>query len=103
MDHTSSPKSQGVASALLLDQDLKHLERVLGRSLAGDLGGPVLPPAYWRQRLGSIVRAAHLSPTQLQTVHRLYMRIDGFEAAQAKPADSAPEQASSIQTPQRTA
>ncbi|SPB15987.1 hypothetical protein NOV72_03186 [Caballeronia novacaledonica] len=81
MDPLPDIKPQGAFSALLADQDLTHLELVLRRSLACDLGGPLLPPSYWRERLASIMRQSHLSHTQIQTVHRLYLHIDAFEAA----------------------
>ncbi|VXB72757.1 conserved hypothetical protein [Burkholderia sp. 8Y] len=83
MDPISDLKLQGAFSALLADQDLAHLQKVLRRSLSCDLGGPLLPPSYWRGRLAVITRQAHLSPTQIQTVHRLYLYIDAFEAASA--------------------
>ncbi|CAH2797183.1 MAG: hypothetical protein CBHOC_3325 [uncultured Caballeronia sp.] len=82
MDHFPDTKPQGAFSALLADQDLTHLELVLRRSLSCDLGGPLLPPSYWRERLASIMRQSHLSShTQIQTVHRLYLHIDALEAA----------------------
>ncbi len=84
MDPTSNIKPQGAFSALLADQDLAHLQKVLGRSLSCDFGGPLLPPSYWRGRLAAITRQAHLSHTQIQAVHRLYLVIDAFEAASAK-------------------
>ncbi|MDR5756464.1 hypothetical protein [Caballeronia sp. LZ035] len=80
MDPIPDSKPQGAFSALLADQDLTHLEKVLRRSLSSDLGGPLLPPSYWRERLASITRQSHLSHTQIQTVHRLYLHIDAFEA-----------------------
>ncbi|MDR5854025.1 hypothetical protein P9239_13930 [Caballeronia sp. LZ062] len=85
IDPISDLKLQGAFSALLADQDLAHLQKVLRRSLSCDLGGPLLPPSYWRGRIAAITRQAHLSPTQIQTVHRLYLYIDAFEAASATP------------------
>ena len=81
MDPFPDTKPQGAFSALLADQDLMHLELVLRRSLSCDLGGPLLPPSYWRERLVSITRRSHLTHTQIQTVHRLFLHIDAFEAA----------------------
>ncbi|WP_250492047.1 hypothetical protein [Caballeronia sp. GAWG1-1] len=81
MDPNPDTKPQGAFSALLADQDLTHLERVLRQSLSRDAGGYALPPSYWRERLAAITRQAHLSHTQLQTVHRLYLYVDRFEAA----------------------
>lgn len=80
MDHPH-PKPQGAFSALLADKDLAHLELVLRLSLACDSGGPLLlPPSYWRERLAVITRASHLSHTQIQAVHRLYLQVEAFEA-----------------------
>jgi hypothetical protein len=80
MDH-AHPKPQGAFSALLADKDLAHLELVLRLSLACDSGGPLqLPPSYWRERLAVITRASHLSHTQIQAVHRLYLQVEAFEA-----------------------
>ncbi|MDR5811266.1 hypothetical protein [Caballeronia sp. LZ019] len=81
MDSIPHMKPHGAFSALLADQDLAHLQRVMRRSLSCDLGGPLLPLSYWRDRLAAITRRTHLSPTQVQTVHRLYLYIDVFEAA----------------------
>jgi hypothetical protein len=81
MEQFTDMKPQGAFSALLADQDLNHLELVLRRSLFDDLTGPVLSPAYWRERLALVARNSHLSHTQIQTVHRLYLQIDAYEAA----------------------
>src|ERR1700722_17076305 len=81
MEQFTDIKPQGAFSALLADQDLNHLELVLRRSLFDDLTGPVLSPAYWRERLALVARNSHLSHTQIQTVHRLYLQIDAYEAA----------------------
>lgn len=102
MDHIPDIKPQGAFSALLADQDLTHLERVLRRSLSCDLGGPLLPPSYWRERLAAITRRSHLSHTQLQTVHRLYLHLDAFEAnsrAAAADDDDAPIAAAGGEAP----
>jgi len=88
MDPIFDTKPQGAFAALLADQDLAHLQKVLRRSLSCDLGGPLLPPSYWRERLGAITRQSHLSHTQIQTVHRLYLYIDAFEAAAAMPEET---------------
>jgi hypothetical protein len=81
MEQFTDIKPQGAFSALLADQDLSHLELVLRRSLFDELSGPVLSPAYWRERLALVARNSHLSHTQIQTVHRLYLQIDAYEAA----------------------
>ena len=82
-------KPRGAFSALLADQDLTHLERVLRRSLSCDLGGPLLPLSYWRERLASVTRQSHLSVTQIQIVDRLYRYIDEFEAEAREPSADA--------------
>ncbi|AME24227.1 MAG: hypothetical protein M3O74_06350 [Pseudomonadota bacterium] len=80
MNLMSDTKPQGAFSAMLADQELSHLELVLRRSLIDDALSPILPPAYWRERLALVARASHLSHTQIQTVHRLYLQIDAYEA-----------------------
>jgi hypothetical protein len=83
-------KHQGAPSALLADQELTHLELVLRRSLIDDALCPIMPPTYWRERLALVARSSHLSHTQLQTVHRLYLQIDAHEAGN-RTLDTAPE------------
>jgi hypothetical protein len=91
MDAFTDTKPRGAFSALLADQDLTHLELVLRRSLFDDPSAPVLPPTYWRERLANVARNAHLSHTQLQTVHRLYAQIELYETAHARANACAPD------------
>src|SRR5258705_4181696 len=42
--------SRGHNMMTLIDQDIAHITRVMQPSLHGDLGGPILPPSYWRER-----------------------------------------------------
>jgi len=92
-------KLQGAPSALMADQELTHLELVLRRSLLDDALCPIMPPTYWRERLALLARSSHLSHTQLQTIHRLYLQIDACDACEAgnRTLDTAPEL-----TPDRT-
>jgi hypothetical protein len=96
MDSLIDMKHQGAPSALLADQELTHLELVLRRSLIDDALCPIMPPTYWRERLALVARSSHLSHTQLQTVHRLYLQIEAYEAG-IRTLDTAPEL-----TPDRT-
>jgi hypothetical protein len=82
-------KLQGAPSALLADQELTHLELVLRRSLVDDALWPIMPPTYWRERLAVVARSSHLSHTQIQKVHRLYLQIDAHEAGN-RTFDTAP-------------
>ncbi|MDB5789389.1 hypothetical protein [Caballeronia mineralivorans] len=90
MDSLIDMKPQGAFSALLADQELTHLELVLRRSLIDDALSPIMPPTYWRDRLALVARSSHLSHTQIQTVHRLYLQIDAYEASN-RALDTAPE------------
>ena len=90
MDSLLDMKLQGAPSALLADQELTHLELVLRRSLIDDALCPIMPPTYWRERLALVARNSHLSHTQLQTVHRLYLQIDAHEAGN-RTLDTVPE------------
>jgi hypothetical protein len=80
MDSLIDAKLQGAPTALLADQELTHLELVLRRSLVDDALCPIMPPTYWRERLAVVARNSHLSHTQIQKVHRLYLQIDAHEA-----------------------
>ena len=62
----------------LIDQDIAHITRVMRPSLHGDLGGPILPPAYWRQRLYRLLDAGHLSKTQLCSIDSLLLQLEEF-------------------------
>ena len=90
MDSLIDMKLQGAPSALLADQELTHLELVLRRSLIDDALCPIMPPTYWRERLAVVARNSHLSHTQIQTVHRLYLQIDAHEAGN-RTLDTVPE------------
>src|SRR5471030_334136 len=88
MDSLIDIKLQGAPSSLLADQELTHLELVLRRSLIDDALCPIMPPTYWRERLAVVARNSHLSHTQLQKVHRLYLQIDAHEAGNRTPDTS---------------
>jgi len=90
MDSIIDMKLQGTPSALLADQELTHLELVLRRSLIDDALSPIMPPTYWRERLALVARSSHLTHTQIQTVHRLYLQIDAHEASN-RTRDTTPE------------
>jgi hypothetical protein len=62
----------------LIDQDIAHITRVMRPSLHGDLGGPILPPAYWRKRLHRLLDAEHLSKAQLCLIDSLLLQLDEF-------------------------
>ncbi|MDE1182854.1 hypothetical protein [Paraburkholderia sp.] len=65
--------------ATLIDQDLTHIARVMRAALVGDLGGAILPTAYWRRRLHGLLDARHLSKAQLCTVDSLLLQLDRFD------------------------
>ncbi|MEZ0604733.1 hypothetical protein ACAX43_21610 [Paraburkholderia sp. IW21] len=72
---------KGSSQAALIDQDIAHIGRVMRPSLHGDLGGPILPAAYWRKRLYQLLDTGHLSHAQLCAVDSLLLQIDEFDAA----------------------
>jgi hypothetical protein len=79
MDRTFNSLS-GSTQAALIDRDIAHISRVMRTSLHGDLGGPILPAAYWRNRLYELLDTGHLSHAQLCTVDSLLLQLDQFEA-----------------------
>ena len=85
MDHTLNAPNNALL-ATLIDQDSAHIRRVMEPALLGDLGGPILPPAYWRKRLHALLDAEHLTHAQLCVVDGLLLKLDQFD-----PADRLPE------------
>ncbi|MEM5459278.1 hypothetical protein VSR69_31160 [Paraburkholderia phytofirmans] len=79
MDRTLITLS-GSSQAALIDRDIAHIARVMRPSLHGDLGGPILPAAYWRKRLYQLLDAGNLSHAQLCTVDSLLLQLDQYEA-----------------------
>jgi hypothetical protein len=64
----------------LIDQDIAHITRVMKPSICGDLGGPILPPEYWRKRLYQLLDAHHVTKTQLCSID-LLLQLDELDAA----------------------
>jgi hypothetical protein len=85
MDHPMTT-SNNASFATLIDQDIAHIRRVMMPSLHGDLGGPILPPHYWRDRLNRLLDASQLSQGQLRTVDSLLLQLDEFNAQRDTPA-----------------
>jgi len=85
----------GLARSSLLDQEIAHIRRVMPQSLTGDLGGPILPPSYWRRRLHQLLDSGRVGTAQLGDIDSLLLQIDEFERQSAtdrvappKPVDS---------------
>jgi len=68
----------GSFRATLIDQDIAHIARVMRPALHGDLGGPILPASYWRQRLHKLLDADHLTKSQLCAIDSLLLQLDRF-------------------------
>ncbi|APA85435.1 hypothetical protein BJG93_08625 [Paraburkholderia sprentiae WSM5005] len=95
MDRTESTIS-GSSQAALIDHDIAHITRAMHVSLRGDFGGPILPAAYWRKRLTTLVDSGQLSSAQLRKIDSLLLQLDRFastplpEWERFAPAPSAP-------------
>jgi hypothetical protein len=68
-----------------IDQELNHIEAVFRYWLPEIEVNPVLGPAYWRQRVCSLMREHHLSPKQLQRADSLMNTVERFHAECASP------------------
>lgn len=77
MERTSHAPA-GSFRTTLIDQDIAHIARVMRPALQGDLGGPILPAAYWRQRLHDLLDADHLTKAQLYAIDSLLLQLDRF-------------------------
>ncbi|MFT0172052.1 hypothetical protein ACLKMY_24080 [Paraburkholderia mimosarum] len=69
----------GHAMSHLIDQDIAHIRRVIPLSLAGDLGGPIIPATYWRQRLHGLLDTGHVNKSQLADIDSLLLMLDLHE------------------------
>ncbi|PLZ00110.1 hypothetical protein CY652_22760 [Burkholderia sp. WAC0059] len=69
----------GTLASSLIDDDIAHIRRVMPPSLHGDLGGPILPAAYWRRRLHTLLESAHVNKTQLCEIDGLLRQVDEFD------------------------
>ncbi|WP_237179583.1 hypothetical protein [Paraburkholderia sacchari] len=90
---TLRPLPAGHLLSSLLDQDIAHIRRVMPLSLAGDFGGPILAPSYWRMRLHQLLATGHVNKGQLADIDSLLFQIElhelnaaSEEAASAKHA-----------------
>lgn len=77
------PLAPGLFHSSLVDQEIAHIRRVMPSSLTGDLGGPILPPDYWRRRLAQLVDTGMLTKSQLAQVDSLLARLAEHERAAA--------------------
>jgi hypothetical protein len=68
------------SKAALIDGDITHISRAMRLSLQGDLAGPILPPAYWRERLYRLLDTGNLTHPQLCAVDSLLLQLDQFQA-----------------------
>lgn len=71
----------GLDMLTLIDQDIAHIRRVMKPSLCGDLGGPILPAEYWRQRLYRLLDAHHVTKKQLCSIDDLLIQLDELDSA----------------------
>jgi hypothetical protein len=79
MDRTFNRLS-GSSHLALVDHDIAHITRVMRLALHADLGGTVLPVAYWRERLYRLLDVGNLSHAQLCAIDSLLLQLTQFEA-----------------------
>ena len=82
---TNLISSAGSFKSTLIDQDIAHIARVMRPSMHGDLGGAILPAAYWRKRLFDLLDADHLTNGQLCAVDSLLLQLDELCAKDLAP------------------
>lgn len=85
MDDPNRPLPADLLASSLIDQDIAHIRRVMPLSLSGDLGGPILPASYWRQRLHRLLDSGHANKDQLAEIDSLLQQIDESEQRTADP------------------
>ena len=72
-------KNHGEYMNQLIDDDIAHIGRVMRLSLLGDLGGPILPSSYWRQRIRGLLATSWLSKAQQCAIDGLLLELDAFD------------------------
>ncbi|WP_322105885.1 hypothetical protein [Paraburkholderia sp. J41] len=90
----------GYLMSNLIDQDIAHIRRVMPLSLSGDLGGPILPPSYWRQRLHRLLDTGLINKGQLCEIDSLLLIVDLHELNVASAAAAAGKMAAMRRSPQ---
>ena len=90
---TTRPLPAGYMMSNLIDQDITHIRRVMPLSLAGDFGGPILPPTYWRQRLHRLLDTGLVNKGQLSEIDSLLLILDLHDLNVATAAAAAAKQA----------
>lgn len=63
-----------------IDDELDHIEAVLSIWLPEIEVNPFLTPAYWRQRVCSLMSGNQLLPEQFQRADSLLITLDRFDA-----------------------
>ncbi|WP_213761950.1 hypothetical protein [Caballeronia sp. dw_19] len=63
----------------LVDDELAHIEAILGTWLPEIETNPVLTSNYWRERIFLLMGLNHLSPSQLQRAHAVLAILDRFD------------------------
>jgi hypothetical protein len=70
-------KTENLFPARLADQQLDHLERMIGSIVKDSPVTPVLglDPEYWESRVRALVQENNLLVVQQQRVHRLLIKL----------------------------
>jgi len=86
-------KDRRGATMTFVDQEIAHIANAMTIALQtpGETGTPVLPSAYWRERLHRLMDGHHLEHIQLCAVDTLLHELDRFDATHRwpRPADTA--------------
>lgn len=65
-----------------IDLEIAHIARAMALALKSSANGraPVLPSAYWRERLHDLMDIHHLAHNQLCAIDTLLEQLDRFDA-----------------------
>jgi hypothetical protein len=71
------PRSENLLPSRLADQQLDHLERMIGSIAKNSLTTPLLglDPEYWESRVRALVEENNLLVVQQQRVQRLLIKL----------------------------
>ena len=77
-------KQSASSNVRIVEGDVLDMTQLKEAMTGQDVGRPA-------DRLALVARTSHLSHTQLQTVHRLYLQIDAYEASHPEQRDRVPQ------------
>ncbi|WP_438391120.1 hypothetical protein [Caballeronia sp. DA-9] len=76
----------------LIDEELTHIETIVRRWRSEIEASSILPPAYWREKLYTLIAANHLSRSQFRRADAALALLNSCSPAAPAANETRPEQ-----------